>query len=334
MTTRDRDNERDRSTMDAFDILEGGETTRQQLRDVIMPQVERRAAAASTIDQTDLQLFRKKARGCGRRCSCFEISASPNRDCRVCFGVGVAGGYEKLGFREETIDVSRLNLRMVNVQPRYDRIADAPRRFGLLGTATFGVIEGEVDLVDNVGTLDAFSADYTALPDAGAVVKIRGDDDGDWVPLTMQDRTALLEPRLAGQRLAFRIELWRSGLTAPVAEFEHLYLRYQVNPTGPVRRDPAGNLIPGTFFHADINRTPSSLSRGQVGLYRAFEERATTISGALAALSTEDFFSEIGTTDRWKVQKVNEGRSQGHTWEWTFITRIVQPYREPYGRVP
>ncbi len=325
MSTRDWQPRDDRA-FDTFDVLEEGATIQRQIRDEILPQAERRAAAAAGLTPVQLAYFQRIPRSSGRRCSCFSIETSPVSECRSCFGTGVVGGYRKVGYREEVIDVARPDVRAVNVQPLFDRIGDAPRRWGLLDSANYGVFECAVPIERNVGILDAYSAAMTAETTAGAWVYLKSPHDADW---TLLERGVTLASRLGEREIAFRVVLSRSGGNAPAPSFEHMYFRYQVAPTGPIKKDQ-----PGTFVLADVKRTPRSLARAQIGLNRAFETRTTYLGGALRSISTEDFFHQQDTGDRWKIERVNDGASLGVAWEWVVETRIVQAFEHSYGRVP
>ncbi len=307
----------DEEHFDEADILEHGEVIQREIRDVELPHIAKRVTAAANCAPVELFFFAKKQTG--RRCSCWQVFTAPRMTCRVCFGTGIAGGFEKFGYREETVDVSRTNIRMVNVSPAWDR-QTAPVRFGLLPSATAGRVEVDVPLVPNIGKLDAFVADYSWHPQSRVRLFVRAPSDADWVPLLGEGAAAIIEARLGATKLSFRADLARNTPTSPIPELEHLYLRYQ--------------LLPDPVIHADVERTPTKLTATELGAFLAFEERKTFIDGRLKRVTTEDFFEQLDTKQRWKAIRVDMGRALGLTFEWALNTRIVHNFPESYYLVP
>jgi hypothetical protein len=307
----------DEEPFDEMDILDHGKTTQREIRDIYLDQIATRVTAATNIAPVELYFFAK--RQTGRRCSCWEVFTAPRMTCRACFGTGLVGGFEKFGFREEVVDVTRAGTVAVNVSPGYDR-QTAPTRFSLAKSAVAGYFEATVALAPNLGILDAFQADYSTTP--GTLVKlfVRSPSDVAWVELVGEGATALVQARLGETSLRFRAELSRSTPSSPIPEFETLYLRYQTDPH-PV-------------INADVERTPTKLTASELGAFLAFEERKTFIDGRLKRVTTEDFFEQLDTKQRWKVIRVDVGRALGHTFEHALNSRIVHDFKESYAVVP
>jgi len=308
----------DEEVFDEADILEQGLTLQQQIRDVVLPQIARRSQASADTVPTKMRFFRKKTTG--RRCSCFFWSTAPRSTCRTCFGEGVVGGFEKLGYREEVIDITRLDVRAVNVFPRFDK-QTAPVRFSLTQNAALGFFEVDVPLFPNHGVLDAFRADYTVQPDRQVRLFLRAPSDGStWHEVTAQTYADLITARLGEAKLSFRAEFSRVSPDAPLPELDAIYLRYQ---TGTM-----------TELSVEVNRTAHALTADEMGLFDAYEDQDAFLDGRVKVITTEDFFEEIETGRRWKVKKANPGFALGTTFEHSLTLRYIQDYKERYKLVP
>lgn len=311
-----------------FDIVDGGEVFREEMKHILLPQIAGENRAAVNTQGSEFYFFQRVHSGTGRRCSCWEITTDPLGICRACFGTGIVPGYRKYGFATSILDVTHPGIRAVNVLPD-PRAQTGPIPFKLAATAGFGYFEAEMQLESNVGVLDAQLADYTLSSESMARIFIRSPSDSEWVPLSGSDDGAKIEARLGGRRLAFRVELWRQSPTAPLPEFRLLYLRYRQLP---LRSSEPHQ--PACIVRADIPRTPEALTLAELGAFEAFDTRNMFLDSTLRRVTTEDFFEQIDDKRRWKVISVNSSKPMGHLVSWDVVTRNVHDYPEPYFLVP
>lgn len=125
----------------------------QFLRDVLAPRMQTMNANAAMVDRRYFYYFQRKKTG--RRCSCFATETSPDKQCPVCFGVGIVGGFEKYGTKTEVLDSTTPNLVLVNVEPNFDEDT-RPVYLRLTPGAKKGYAEAEFSLRANIGVPDAF----------------------------------------------------------------------------------------------------------------------------------------------------------------------------------
>ena len=169
------------------------------LRDVLAPRMQTMNANAVTVDRRYFYYFQRKKTG--RRCSCFEVETSPEKQCPVCYGVGIVGGFEKFGTKTEVLDYTAPNLVLVNVEPNLNDDT-RPVYLRLVDGATKGYAEAEFPIRANTGVPDTFML-YQPIYNRGTRVfatsplgytrELRVDED--------------LQPFLAHPTVKIRVEL-------------------------------------------------------------------------------------------------------------------------------
>lgn len=278
----------------------------------LIPRVAERNKKA--LETVPLHVYFYTAIRAGRRCSCFDIESSPDGQCQACFGLGVVGGYEKLGTTVEVLDVTRPSLRTSNVMPDWSA-RRKPIPFTLIEGATRGIVEARVQLTTNTGKVDALAAEYDMLEGTDIQAFVRAPSDGDYVEISKK----VIEQRLANPWLDLRIVLLRATPETKSPLFKTLYLRYQ-------------NFTDNDVI-ANVPRVQKSIALQEFGVMDDYSAINFYLDNRIKSITTEDFFVSVEGDTRWKIISVKPNSPHGQLTSWDAEVRLAQQH-ESYLLVP
>jgi hypothetical protein len=252
-----------------------------QMLDQFLPQIAAESEEAAKPARIPFFYYRRKRTG--RRCSCFSTETSPDGYCQICFGSGFVGGWDMHGCRTELLESTLGNLRLVNVSVNYHV---RPALIELNPGARNGFIEGEINLIRNVGTLQTFQLIF-GNKRAGTTVsaQIKTPSDLVWVPFTKEN----IEARLSATTLAFQILFSRTNTSIPSPRFSHMMIRYQ--------------LIPEVRMYGDMNLAEESFELGELGFTDAFSQASIYVPHSFDHINNEDFLIRLSDMKRFKVTR-------------------------------
>lgn len=118
------------------------------VRDQLAPRMAQLSANAILSDREAFFYYKRKKNG--RRCSCFQDESNPDSDCRICYGTGFVGGYDKFGTHQEIVDFTLPYIVAVGCDLDYNNRAVAFE--GQKGS----YIEAEIDLPKNAKAIDTY----------------------------------------------------------------------------------------------------------------------------------------------------------------------------------
>lgn len=291
-------------------VAVGQDVLRKHAHNIAMNQLVPRIAVQNhiAIETESIPIyFYSKIRG-GRRCSCFDIEASPNDTCRCCYGTGVVGGYEKYGTYTEVFDVTHPSTRSVNVIADYTRLS-RPRQFVLIPGATKGYVASRLWVQTNTGELDYVQANVDTPNGTSVTGQLKAPGDSDWVAYSSEAVTQ----RLFNPWIDFRIEMTRASTDTPSPRFDFLFVRYKQLPTLTLR--------------ANIPRTVKSNALQEFGVADEWQEQHFWMDNTLRSITTEDWVAHINEGSRWKIHSVNEFAPEDLLVSWDLDTRLIQPYQ-------
>lgn len=254
------------------------------LRDQLAPRIATMSANAARTDRREFYHFRR--RKTGRRCSCFVAESSPDKDCPICIGTGIVGGYDKFGTRAEILDYTHPDLIMVNVEPNLDENT-RPVYFRLKNEANFGYIEATLPIRANEGIIDTYflgqplfncgARILATAPNASSAYITKPED---WIPF------------LAYPSVTVRIEM-RKGDKRPLVS--HLMIRYETLST--------------KVIWGDIPRSDENIKNSQFGLFDAYSEIGIFFDAKTTPLfEPEDVLYRIYDQRRFKILDVRQNR--------------------------
>jgi hypothetical protein len=279
---------------------------------LLLPRMAKQATQALQTVKTPMFLFQRIR--VGRRCSCFDIAASPTSQCRVCWGTGVVGGFNKWGTNLWVMDTTHPNVRSCNVIPDYTE-QTTPRRFGLVAGTSRGYVEARFYPETNIGKIDA-TLTLAEIPPGGDIQAfIRAPGDTSWIDFT----NAAMEQRLTNKWIDVRFTLERPAPSAPSPMLAALYFRY--------RRQQDCTLL------VDVPRNENSIMLGELGVVDDWRTKKMFVDNKLRTLTTEDFFAELAAPDRWKVISVNEYAPEKLLIFWDLDARVIHQY-EAVNQIP
>lgn len=298
------------------DTIQLKEEYSNAIAETFAPAMAEKAAVALMVDLYHFYVYHR--RKSGRRCSCWDIETSPDGLCQICWGTGCVGGFEKRGYRSETVDVTSPNLVMVNTFPAFD-LQERPVPFSLLPSATKGYFEVEVSPLQNLGVLDHLEF-VRSIPN-GTMVKsyVKARTETSFVELTR----ASLQERLLVKSLVFRVELSRQSPMAPLPTASHIMFRYQTMETPYVR--------------GDIPKRSESILLSELGITDNFASINVVFDSTLPVLGTEDFIVLLDETlherNRFKLIEVNKFKPFETLVGWEVQARFVHDF-ENYKLFP
>lgn len=293
------------------DIL--GDNPQIQAARLLIPQIAKKSRNALQVTPVPFVYFQRLK--VGRRCSCYTLEAEPGGECRNCYGTGVVSGFQKLGTRVQTIEVTHPNVRCVNVFPDYNT-PTRPIYFTLSDTAVYGYIETDIEInTPNKGIVDVIDLVCTKSKHNSVDAFVKSGMDTDFVPLTV----ANLAKRLGFSRLLVRVVLKRDTPKSDTPKFVGLRLAY--------------NLRNCLTFLMDIPRHQESLTLEDFGIYESFSNQTLYTDNSIKNCSNEDFVYNVRDGLRWKITEVSDNRPLGILTSWDLTARLVQTY-EKYGKIP
>ncbi len=287
----------------------GHEVLRPHAHNIAVQQLIPRLAVENQIALETISIpmfFYAKIRG-GRRCSCFDIEASPASMCRSCYGTGFVGGYDKYGTYTEVFDVTHPSIRSYNVIADYTR-RTRPRHFVLIPGATDGYVVARMPIRTNVGELDHVFA-MTEIPPGSAITPyVKAPGDTEWVPFS----SAAITQRLFNPWIDFRVDFSRSSPIATSPRFGLLFIRY--------------NQLVDRTIRANIPRTAKSNMLQEFGVTDNWEAQHFWLDNTLRSITTEDWVAHVNENTRWKINTVNEFAPEDLLVAWDLDTRLIHPY--------
>jgi hypothetical protein len=309
--------EDDHRTADVADVLEDSRSdvphTRQAVLDRV-PQIAQRNRHAHEVVPTEFYLYQRLA--VGRRCSCWEVEDEPQALCPICWGTGVVSGYQKLGTKVVTVDVTHPGLSAVNVIPGYG-LRTRPIFFTLIDTALYGTVTTEINLPRSVGQLDVEPQFTSYAPGdlTAAEIYCRTPGEEHWVLLTQ----ASVEQRISSSRLQIRFVLRRDRPEAGIPKISHVRLVFKLKED--------------TGIIGNIPRNLESQSLEDFGILDAWSSQQFVFGPDLRNIATQDFLVQTAKGYRWKVTEIQPNDILGINTSWDVTCRIVQDY-EGINEVP
>jgi hypothetical protein len=270
----------------------------------LLPRMAKQATKELQTIKTPVFLFQRLKSG--RRCSCFEISASPSTICRACWGTGIVGGYNKWGTNLWVLDVTHPNVRTVGVAPDYsEQPQQTPRRFGLAPGVCYGYLDARFCPETNLGKIDTIHT-FGEHDGTNLQAFLRAPSDTDWVDFTNEE----MERRLLNRWIDVRFTFQRATPKAPSPKLGSLYFRY--------RRKADCTLL------VDVPRNENSRVLAELGAYDDFKTRKMFTDNVVRTFTTEDIVAELNVPNRWKIISVNEFAPEKLLVAWELDTCLVQ----------
>lgn len=287
---------------------------RRQSLDQLLPQIAAESEQAAKVARVPFLYYRKKRMG--RRCSCYSVESSPDANCRICFGSGRVGGWDLHGCHTEWIEVTRENLKLVNVIPDF-KAGSRPIYFTLEEGMNEGFIETEVPIVRNIGKVQSLQLGFgRKLKGNDCKVFIKTPTESVFTALT----EASLAERLGEPKVVIRIELSRKNTRLDSPRFNHLMLRYKL----------LGEII----MYGDMPLSDSSFELGDLGFIDAFSSVSIFVPRAFDYLTTEDFLIRQTDLQRFKVTKINRNCVSEILLSHTLDARLLIPGTDPLVLFP
>lgn len=291
---------------------DGSEVLDRNHRDVsehqLVPRIIKRNRQAILVDPYWFYLFQR--RRTGRRCSCFQVSTSPDGLCQVCFGTGVVGGYLKYGTTDEWFDTTYPGIRTVNVRPNWDQ-ATRPVMFSLVPDATTGFVEFDWDIRASTRRTDLFQV--VTRNQRLATTRVDTTVNGESMTHAAVDRA------LCGHTAVIRATLSRASPADPSPVLSHIYVRYL--------------LCDETRIRMDIPRRSESITLAEYGVFDSFTSLSGWITDEVRAVGTEDFFKMASDGTFWKTIESSPNTPLGQNTSTTVQLRLIQAY-ESYFKFP
>lgn len=249
----------------------------------------------------------------GELCTCFDnTSRKPSMSCKVCFGSGRVGGYTKLGTKSVIIWPNFANLTLINVflddsAGNYEG-STRPTRFTLDPSKLHGMVQGEFDVPSGVDAID-----YIRIYRVGNIsCVISRTNPISWVSLNKANLINMAD----ADKLLFRLKFERRTMNDDVPYMTHMIIRYQV-----------GKML----YYADKPRIPQAISMEEFGLDDVWQATQYYFTAELKNASTEDFFYDLLSKNRWKVTEVQDNRPLNVLTSWDLTARLIQSFEPIYS---
>lgn len=293
------------------DILE--DWPQRMARENLIPQIAKKTRNALNTTPVYVEHFQMVRNA--RRCSCFYVEEEPSMVCKLCFGVGMVGGYQKRGTKVDVLDVTSPYTVCVNTRPMYGKMT-RPVQFWLQDTAVKGTIEFKWEPVKNIGIIDSLQL-LDSTPEGTSVeYSVRTDTDLGWIPVTeaaLTQRLALAVP------MRFRVELRRETTETPLPKFIGMRCSYRTHKYTAIR--------------CDIPRFSRSTTLEDLGIYNSFTQQNFVFGNDVRSIDNNDFFVVLQDQTRWKVNEWQDNRILGINTSWDVICRLIQPF-DRYAKIP
>jgi hypothetical protein len=292
------------------DILE--DFPHRRAREELLPRIAKKAHNATNVIPIWVEFFQRLKSG--RRCSCWSVEEDPKGLCKVCFGTGIVGAYNKRGTKTEVIDVTYPNVAAVNVEIDYAQ-PTRPINWTLNDTAVFGSLEFSLPITQNVGILDVLQInDYQ--PEGTIILYcIKTPLEATFVELTEES----LQSRLHNDTIQFKIVMKRRTPAAPLPKLQNIRICYK--------------LLRITAVKADIPRITESLTLEEFGIYESWTTSHYYLDNTIKNITTEDFLINLMDGTRWKIIDVSDNKPLGILTSWDITCRKVQQF-DNYTAVP
>lgn len=281
-------------------------------REELIPRIAKKSRNAVNVTPIYIEYFQRLK--VGRRCSCWSVEDSPAGLCRLCYGVGIVGAYNKRGTKTEIFDVTYPNVASVNIKPDYN-VPTRPIYWTLVDTATYGVMTFNMPIMNNVGMLDVLDIKDFQPDGTNIIYEIKAPTESSYVTLTENSLTT----RLTNSNLNFKITMTRVSPAAKLPKLVGIRLSYR--------------LLRLTSLRVDIPRVTESLTLEEFGIYESWTSQNFFLDNTLANATTEDFLINLLDNTRWKVIEVRDNKPMGILTSWDLTCRKIQSY-EPYAQIP
>ena len=283
----------------------------QWAKDFMIPAIAQRSRNAVKVDRHIFYYYQKKQSG--RRCSCFTSETSADGFCALCYGFGVVGAYDKWGCRTEILDVTRMNINMVNVFPDYNK-GTRPVMFSLDKGATEGYLETRIDTLANVRQLDLFQL-VKPKQRGSVVLKIRGINEANFVDATEGNINARL-----GSNIILRAEFSRQNTTIAPPSLSHVLFRYK--------------LFENNVLNVDQPRADTSIALSEFGLFSQYESQSFFFDDTIQNLNTEDMLVRLDDMRRFKLISVKQNKPLNILTSTDVVGRFLIPGVDSLVRFP
>jgi len=171
-----------------------------------------------TLETVGEHVYLYSQKQIGSKCSCVE-EYIPKGDCKVCYGTGWVGGYDKYGYETINIGWHSENVKMVNLEPD---LGVFPLALKLSHGNLSGYLETEWIGLNNVVSFDNFRLQTYRINQTSSITTyVQFGDESNWDELTN------LESRILGQtKVKFKFELKKEAQARPPL-LELFRFRYQ-----------------------------------------------------------------------------------------------------------
>lgn len=281
-------------------------------REDLIPIIARKSQNASNVNPVYFEYFQRIKTG--RRCSCFTVETDPQGICRVCFGTGIVGGYNKRGTKTEVFDVTYKDVACVNVSPDYTH-PTRPVYWSMVKTAVRGSINFEIPITSNVGILDLLDIKDYQPEGTEILYYVKAPAEASFVLLSEKE----VERRLGNKKLQFQVIMRRKTPNAPLPKIVAIRFAYK--------------LVVHTAIRVDIPRTQENLSLDDLGVIQSFSQKNYWLDSTVKNCSSEDFMVNLDDKTRWKIVQVSDNKPMGMLTSWDLTARIIQEM-EGYSLVP
>lgn len=253
----------------------------------------------------------------GRRCSCWGTNTAAAKNCRICYGRGIVGGWLKYGTEQWILDATTPDLTMTNVQ--MNTAAEGPLIFSLTEEADYGEIEapgtfngcaGAVDMIDLIqwdeeGKNVAWYIQTVAAPD--------------WIPLTRDNVYRLL----GKQPQIFRVKatLRRPSTHADSPLIAKCHLRIHRTKDDETR------------IRINRPRMTHQMTLAELGVTDDWATQRWWLDATLPNVTDQDWFYERTRQIRWKVTDTDKMAPQNYLLAWDITLRKTQDW-EGIGSFP
>lgn len=214
----------------------------QLIKDQLAPRIAQHSSNAILSDRESFYYYKRKSNG--RRCSCFGEESNPDSDCRICYGTGLVGGYDKYGTAMEIVDYTKPYLIAVNTDFDFEN-----RAIGITGQAG-SYIETEIDLPKNSKSVDS----YFLGVDKAAAFKVEVVEPSHKVIKVASDLEAFL-----GNKFTIRVSFIKPGY------FKFLMIRTKI--------------LDDILIHADLANNSDAPQLEAFGEFEALEEIPIVFAG-------------------------------------------------------
>lgn len=248
----------------------------------------------------------------GRRCSCWNIlKDTPSSHCKACFGEGIVGGFEKMGYKSEVLDVTFANSSSINVVP-YFQDQTSPTCLGLAPNALYGILTFPIWLQSF-----AKSVEQLRLVASQTGIDAYIQQGGTVYDLDLKNLELV---SMSYRKFNVVVEFSRQSLKAEIPKLSLAYLRFQV--------------IDKTTFTGDVPKHDQSKVISDLGVVEQYASRNLWMDAlSVKDVSPDDFITELETGKRWKITSVNPNYQSHRLMSWDCNTRYIQDY-ENYLLVP